>query len=109
MTRATQSAIVGNMDQHRTVEATATDPIRFGSFVSLNGDRCSPDPERTGIGGIAKRPHQAGASEGYAAGEIVTVLTDGGVQADLAEGQRWAEVRKGRVVSPGNDDGLRSR
>ena len=97
------------MDKHRTIEAIATDVIRFGSFVAIDGDRCSPDPECAGVGGIAKRPHQAGASEGYLAGETVTILTDGGVQADLAEGQRWVEVRNGRIPSPGNNDWLRSR
>lgn len=86
------------MHQHRTIEAIATDAIRFGSFVAVDGDRCSPDPDRTGIGGIANRPYQAGASEGYSAGETVTVLTDGGAQADLAEGQRWVEVRSGRIA-----------
>lgn len=75
-----------SMSVHGTITAIATDFIRFGSFVAVDSDRCSPDPQRTGTGGIAKGPHQAGASEGYDAGETVTVLTDGGVQADLAEG-----------------------
>ena len=77
--------------------------------MAVDGDRCSPNPQRTGIGGIAKRPHQAGASEGYDAGETVTVLTDGGVQADLVEGQRWAQVDCGRVVLPGDNNTLARR
>ena len=87
------------MNVHRTITAIATDPIRYGSFVAVDGERCSPDPERTSAGGIAKRPHQAGASEGYQRGETVIVLTDGGVQADLADGQRWVEVKAGRIAS----------
>lgn len=86
------------MTVHRTVTAIATAPIRFGSFVAVDGEGCSPDPARAAAGGIAKRPHQAGASEGYEPGETVIVLTDGGVQADLADGQRWVEVKAGRIA-----------
>lgn len=87
------------MTVHRTITAIATDPIRFGSFVAVDGERCSPDPERAGVGGIAKRPHQAGSREGYEPGDVVTILADGGVQADLADGQRWVEVKMGRIAS----------
>ncbi len=97
------------MDQYRTVEAIATDPIRFGSFVVVNADHCSPDPACAGVGGIAKRPHQAGAVESYLAGETVTVLNDGGIQADLTDGQRWVELRNGRVVPPDGHDTYRGR
>lgn len=97
MTCRPAHAMHGIMD-HRVITAIASDFVRFGSFVAVDGDRCSPDPERRGVGGIAKRPHQAGAAEGHQPGETVTILTDGGVQADLADGPRWAEVRGGRVL-----------
>jgi hypothetical protein len=109
MTQDRVSIMEAGMSVHRTITAIATDFIRFGSFLAVDGDRCSPDPQRIGTGGIAKRPHQAGASGGYHAGETVTVLTDGGVQAHLAEGQRWAQVNRGRVVLPGDNDPLAHR
>lgn len=83
---------------HRTVTAIAKAPIRFGAYVAMSDGECAPDPGRTSAGGIAKRPWAAGALESYATGDEVIVLTDGGVLADLPEGQHWAEVVSGRLV-----------
>ncbi|NIJ09309.1 hypothetical protein FHS31_002941 [Sphingomonas vulcanisoli] len=89
------------MTVHRTVTAIAKAPIRFGAFVAVSDGTCVVDPERASPGGIAKRPQGAGVREAYQAGEEVIVLTDGGVLADLADGQRWVEVASGRLAETG--------
>ena len=78
MTRSHDLVLIPNMTVHRTITAIASDPIRFGVFVAVDSERCSPDFERAGVGGIAKRPHQAGSSDGYEPGDAVTILADGG-------------------------------
>ena len=86
------------MSVHVTTTAIVTEALRFGTFVAIEEGRCRPDPDRTGQGGIAKRALGAGAREGYEAGETATILTDGGIFAELKEGTRWVILGKGRIA-----------
>jgi hypothetical protein len=92
----------------KTVERIAAEPIPFGCPVRAEGEGCAVSVQLVDMIGIARRPPPgspllADGAHLYARGAPVTIVTDGGVRADLADNVEIAiagVVRFLRAIEP---------
>lgn len=75
---------------YKTVTRIATVAIAFGSWVAFDGEFCFLASSSAGVagreGGVAMRSNTFGSEGGYAAGDPVTVMTEGDIWVNCNAG-----------------------